>query len=131
MESDLTEIVPEERDRILRLMQLFQCSDIPLSSHTKDYSGGEKLRVSLVRAFHLGEVVVINTNLQSLDPTMQTTVKRNIQKLAKREFSQLGTDYTVFIRDNLDIADARIELEASQQDITVLFRENRVQPAGG
>ncbi len=35
-------------------MQIFQCSDIPLSTNTSNYSGGEKLRISLVRAFYLG-----------------------------------------------------------------------------
>jgi ABC-type iron transport system FetAB ATPase subunit len=62
-------------------MELFQCYDIPLSTNTEHYSGGEKLRISLVRAFHLGEVIVINTNLNSLDKGAKSKVLANIRKL--------------------------------------------------
>jgi ABC-type multidrug transport system ATPase subunit len=68
-------------------MELFQCADIPLTTSTKSYSGGEKLRVSLVRAFNLGEVIIINTNTNSLDSKMQHKVKENIRALAKGAYS--------------------------------------------
>lgn len=40
MEINLTSIQQEEKLKILRLMELFRCGDIPLSTCTKSYSGG-------------------------------------------------------------------------------------------
>lgn len=86
-------------------MELFQCSDIPLHTNTQNYSGGEKLRISLVRAFNLGEVIIINSNLNSLDKKMKQRVQSSILGLAKQAYSSVGKEYTVFIRDNDEIAD--------------------------
>lgn len=110
MEQNLSKLSREEETEILKLMQLFQCSDIPLNTNTSNYSGGEKLRISLVRAFYLGEFVVINTNLKSLDARMQKKVKDNLVKLVKKGFAEFPKDYTIFIRDNQDIADGIVEL---------------------
>lgn len=75
METNIANSTSEQRKEILKLMELFQCGDIPINTSTKNYSGGEKLRMSLVRAFHLGSFIVINTNLNSLDAKMQRLVK--------------------------------------------------------
>lgn len=75
-------------------MELFECSDIPLHTNTQNYSGGEKLRISLLRAFHLGKVIIINSNLNSLDQKMKKKVQRSIRRLVSQR------NLTVFIRDN-------------------------------
>ena len=81
------------------MLEPFQCSDIPLHTNTQNYSGGEKLRVSLVRAFNLGEVIIINSNQNSLDKKMKQKVQGSILGLVKQAYS-LGKEYMVFIRDN-------------------------------
>lgn len=102
-------------------MQIFQCSDIPLSTNTSNYSGGEKLRISLVRAFYLGQFIVVNTNLKSLDAKMQSIVKANIVRLVKKGFKEFSKDYTIFIRDNQDIADFVVKLDEKGDQINAVF----------
>ena len=79
-------------------MQLFCCDDIPLKNSTNNYSGGEKLRISLVRAFNLGNIIIINSDLTSLDLKMKITVKENLRKLVDNCFGEVNQKYTVFIR---------------------------------
>jgi ABC-type iron transport system FetAB ATPase subunit len=81
-------------------MELFDCSDIPLHTNTLNYSGGEKLRVSLVRAFHLGQVIIINSDLNSLDKHMKLKIQNSIQQLVAHSPKQ----YTIFIKENEEIA---------------------------
>ena len=98
MDNNIVDIDKREQSDILKLMEIFQCADIPLNTSTQNYSGGEKLRISLVRAFNLGEIVVINSNLQSLDRTMRKSVQENIRNLVDRSFEDISQNYTVFIR---------------------------------
>lgn len=67
MHPNLTSISQEDQTSISELLELFHCADIPLHTNTQNFSGGEKLRVSLVRAFNLGQVVIVNSSLLSLD----------------------------------------------------------------
>ncbi len=70
-------------------MEIFNCSSIPLLTNTQNYSGGEKLRLSLVRSFFLGEIIVINSNLNSLDIKMKEQILSNIRRLVDGSFKQI------------------------------------------
>lgn len=75
------------------------------------------MRISLVRAFHLGEVIVMNTNLKSLDAKMHEEVKGNIRRLVDKCFDELDKDYTIFVRENEDIADFSLDLNEHEGHI--------------
>ena len=47
----------------------------------------------------MGEVIIINSNLNSLDKKMKQKVQGSILGLVKQAYS-LGKEYMVFIRDN-------------------------------
>lgn len=57
-----------------------------------------------MRAFNLGEVIIINSNLNSLDKKMKQKVQNSILGLVRQVYS-FGKGYTVFIKDNDEIAD--------------------------
>jgi len=48
----------------------------------------------------LGSVIVINTNLNSLDKNMKEKIKANIRKLVHGCYQQISKCFTVFIREN-------------------------------
>jgi ABC-type molybdate transport system ATPase subunit len=84
-------------------MQIFCCSDIPLQNLTKTLSGGEKLRINLVRAFNLGEIIIINSNLDSLDEKMKQKIIKNMQLLVAGKIQGIQTKFTIFIKGNKGI----------------------------
>lgn len=101
MQPNLTSLSLQEQASISELLELFHCADIPLHTHTQNYSGGEKLRVSLVRAFHLGQVVIVNSTLLSLDHRMRVDIQERMRRLVTNS----NKHYTIFIRENEEIAD--------------------------
>jgi ABC-type multidrug transport system ATPase subunit len=96
MQPNLTSLSQEEQASVSELLELFYCADIPLHTNTQNFSGGEKLRVSLVRAFHLGQVVIVNSSLLSLDQQMRVEVQERIRRLVANS----SRHFTVFIREN-------------------------------
>lgn len=40
MDTNIANSTQEQRKEILKLMELFQCGDIPINTNTKNYSGG-------------------------------------------------------------------------------------------
>ena len=51
-----------------------------------------------MRAFHLGEVIVVNSNLKSLDAKMRKSVQEGIRHLVEQDYEGFGKKYTVFIK---------------------------------
>lgn len=125
MQPSLTSLSHDEHTSISELLELFHCADIPLHTNTQNYSGGEKLRVSLVRAFHLGQVVIVNSSLMSLDQQMRVEIQEGIRRLVTNS----NRHYTVFIRENEEIADEVITFtEKTEEDLYLSFRPIKREP---
>ena len=70
------------------------------------------MRVSLVRALYLAKVIVINTNLNSLDEAMKQLVKGNLLRLVEGKYAkEVGQGWTVFVRENQDISHHQLRIE--------------------
>jgi ATPase subunit of ABC transporter with duplicated ATPase domains len=68
-----------------RLMIGFHCLEIPLKNESSTFSGGEKLRLGLVRACLGRDVIIVDGNMNSLDSKVRGYVLHEMQLLAERE----------------------------------------------
>ena len=63
----------------------FHCLEIPLKNKSETFSGGEKLRLGLVRATLGRDVIIVDGDMNSLDHKVRDYVLREMQLLAERE----------------------------------------------
>jgi ABC-type multidrug transport system ATPase subunit len=93
----------------------FHCLEIPLKNMTDTFSGGEKLRLGLVRATLGYDIIIVDGSLNSLDVHVRRYVVHEMKKIAEQQGKIfIVKNDTPLCDEVITIKDGIIQLEKTE-----------------